>query len=456
MFTIAGSHNPVQSSAYVGNPFVDNGLIAIELMTQKSFDDCEPDDLHRAVDELAEIYSTPAWKKELQSIFPNSKYINPSIKNHIDATKKYLNSLIDATYEENEGSGRCVYCGSPAYEQLFEKSHIPLIGSKKFTNYFTSFQSGLHICPRCALAEQFSPIVAYKAGGKPCLIHSNNHLILRRFGKEAWEWIKERRVTGEFQEKENSAVFDEGFKNPQNALFHLAYKFGKDYVIDEIASENDTIVLYHIDNYNQGPAGVRVYILPNTVFKFVSAVMHDPTYRRDWYTLLDQYYMSGKKADDEVPVWKRSPNRIHDYLLRNRSILWAFRDNREKRARLPWKIVEYYASVVRGMNSQRIAEIKELADNISQCIREANKPKRVGEIAAARDLNAFRNQLQLVMHDWQNLGKDEPLTTYDQYVKVLPPGDTRGWMEIRDLIVIRLYEQLHDMLRKESDEEEEE
>jgi hypothetical protein len=58
------------------------------------------------------------------------------------------------------------------------------------------------------------------------------------------------------------------------------------------------------------------------------------------------------------------------------------------------------------------------------------------------------------MRDWQKLGKDRPLTTFDDYTAILLPGDYRGWTEVRDLMVIRLYEQLHDVLAKEVEEEE--
>jgi len=101
------------------------------------------------------------------------------------------------------------------------------------------------------------------------------------------------------------------------------------------------------------------------------------------------------------------------------------------------------------MNQQRIDLIRVMSDNIALCIRESKKYSRVMDIATARDLPAFRNQLQLLMRDWQKLGKEGPLTTFDGYTAVLLPGDYREWTEVRDLMVIRLYEQLHDVLVKE-------
>ena len=121
---------------------------------------------------------------------------------------------------------------------------------------------------------------------------------------------------------------------------------------------------------------------------------------------------------------------------------------------MPWAVVEGYMRSVRGMNQQRINRIRDLSDNIAICIRESKKPRRISDIASARDLPSFRNQLQLIMRDWQKLGKEEPLTTFDDYTAVLLPGDYRGWTEVRDLMVIRLYEQLHDLVAKTLNPEE--
>jgi len=207
-------------------------------------------------------------------------------------------------------------------------------------------------------------------------------------------------------------------------------------------------VLYHIDNYNQNPAGVRIYSLPSKVFRFVAFMMNSPEYRSAWFSLLGRYYAK-TKGDEDLPVWKTKYNAIHASLLDGKSILWAFKDERTKSTTMPWAVVEGYMPSVRMMNQQRIDQIRDLSDKIAQCIRESDKKFRVGDIAAARDLPSFRNQLQLLMKDWQKLGQKEPLTTFDDYTGILLPGDYRGWTEVRDLMIVRLYEQLHDVLAKD-------
>ena len=439
----------------VGDPFVDAGILAIELMTEKPFNACTPEDLKSAADTLIDIYLTPAWKKELYSIFPNSTYIQSSKGyNHRKRSQGFLYGLIDGMNHTSDSTTFCCYCGSPAHQEMaFYKTHVPLVGSGSFTNFFPSFQNGLNICARCALAIQFAPLRWYKVGGKPCLVSSNNQTLLREFGEEVFRTIRARVASGEYESSDNSGLFDEKFKSPQNALFHLAYKFGKDYCLKGICRPDDSIVLYHIDNYNQNPAGIRIYSLPSNVFRFVAFMMNSPEYRSAWFALLGQHYAK-TKGDEELPVWKTNYNIIHVSLLEQKSILWAFKDDRTKTPTMPWAVVEGYMRSVRGMNQQRIDRIRDLSDNIALCIRESKKPRRVLDIAAAKDLPSFRNQLQLVMKDWQKLGKEEPLTTFDDYTAVLIPGDYRGWTEVRDLMVVRLYEQLHDLLAREVEPEE--
>lgn len=434
---------------FIGDPFVDAGLIALSQITGLDPDQCSEKELKKAAERLVSLYLTPAWSKELYSIFPNSTFLQPG-KNYDreGESKKFLCELIDDTGGEN---GKvCCFCGRPAYDRKqFLKTQIPLTGTSKFTNFFPSFQNGLSVCSRCALAVQFAPLTYYKAGGKPCLVSSDNPAILRHFAREALAYQREGLATGRFDAKENSGIYDEKFRSPENALFHLAYKFGKEYYQNGICGSNETIIIYHIDNYNQNPTGVFIYRLPASIFSFVAMMMNSPEYRSAWFSLLSKHYVKSSKSDDDLPVWKTSFNWIHNSLLNHKSILWAFKDNSTRTLTVPWPVVEEYMMRVRNMNKQRIIQIRDLADSIALCIRESKNKKRVNDIVSARDLPAFRNQLRLVFRDWQKIGKDEPLATFDEYVGVIIPGDYRGWTEVRDLIAIRLYEQLHDMLAEE-------
>ncbi|MBC8521876.1 MAG: type I-B CRISPR-associated protein Cas8b1/Cst1 [Methanomicrobia archaeon] len=447
--------NKIQTE-FVGDPIVDSGLMAIKLLTKRELYDCSTEDLKKVSDDLVNLYLTPAWYKEIQSIFPNSTYINPAFDDDDKEanSKEFLHELTDNINNFDADAGYCIFCGKPAYKRLdgkpFTKTQIPLIGSSKYTNFFPSFKNGIDICARCALAVQFAPLLFYKTGGKPSAISCNNKDVIKAFGMECIEYINRQKVLNAFKSKETSGTFDEGFKSPQNALFHLAYKLSVEY--RSILKENEEIVIYRIDNYNQNPSGVSIHKLPNNVFKFVISMMKSPEYKKIWYELLSKHYRK-EVTKNGLPIWKVHRNTIHDNLLNNKTILWAFRDDKAKELTVPFIIVERYMDLVRNMNKQRIEAIKNLADKIAICIEEMRDKRRVNDIVSAKDLPTFRNQLRHIFRDWQKLGKEEPMVTYDEYIATVIPGDYSGWREVRDLMVIRLYEKLHDMLSTEKEDE---
>jgi CRISPR-associated protein Cst1 len=445
-------------SFFTGDPFVDAGIIAIELVTGKSWSTITDTEFKKAADDLISLYLTPAWSRDLQSLFPNSKFINVSIKNKEKDSREFLYDLISGLNPSADVIDYCIFCGNPAHTKndgkAFVKSQIPLVGSGDFTNFFPSFNSGIGICARCALAIQFAPLASYRAGGKPCIVSCNNPDVTKELGREALHFINEQRVLGAYQSKENSGIFDEKIRSPQNALFHLAYKITRKYRNKGITGENEEITLYRIDNYNQNPDGVKIFNLPNNIFRFVALIMSSPQYKSLWFSVLARHYPTPKKEFENLPVWKTSFNPIHDHLMKNQSILWAFKDDEKRTPTLPFIVVEKYMELVRGMNKQRIEKIKKLADRIAECIEKSGDKKRVNALQSAKDLVSFRNQLRLIFKDWQKQGHDAPLITLDDYVDVVIPGDYAGWTEVRDLIVIRLYEKLHHMLAKSAERDE--
>ena len=108
--------------------------------------------------------------------------------------------------------------------------------------------------------------------------------------------------------------------------------------------------------------------------------------------------------------------------------------------------------LVRGMNKQRIEKIKNLADRIAECIEKSGDKKRVNALQSAKDLISFRNQIRLILKDWQKQGHEDPLSV----LMITSNPHPRGLCRLDggpDLIVIRLYEKLHSMLARTANED---
>jgi CRISPR-associated protein Cst1 len=448
--------NEIKENELVGDPFVDAGLVAIRLLAGKEIDSCSNVDLEKISGELIELYLTPAWSKEIQSIFPNSTYIQSARKyDKQGKSKNFLLELIQGVNGLAHNKDHCLFCGRHTFSMKdnkpFFKTQVPLVGSSDFLNFFPSFGNGVGICARCALALQFSPILFYKVGGKPTCVSFSRKQALEEYGKECVDQVRKNKLLGKYGNKESSGLFDEGYKSPQTALFHLADKVWLQYKKMGYLSKSDEIVIYKLDNYNQNPRGIEVFKLPNNVFNFVIHLNDSPEYREIWQILLRKYYSREEEAGGEGKSGK-TKNKIFEYLVRNESILWAFRDKENKKVTVPWEIVEYYVEKVRNMNKQRIESIKNLGDKIAECVKETNNKKRVNGIVSARDFPAFRNQLGLVAKDWQKLRKEKSMLTFEEYVSALNLENGYGWKEVQDLITIRLFEKLHDMLSGDESE----
>jgi len=107
---------------------------------------------------------------------------------------------------------------------------------------------------------------------------------------------------------------------------------------------------------------------------------------------------------------------------------------------------------VKNVNQNRINAIKDYADRIAQCITESKKTKRINDLISAKDFPTFKNQLRMIGKDWQTLGKQEPLITFDDYVYSIMPDDYSNWRDVQNLITIRLYEELHPILANTDEE----
>ena len=152
---------------------------------------------------------------------------------------------------------------------------------------------------------------------------------------------------------------------------------------------------------------------------------------------------SGFKLDMQDYVGK-NPNIIFDYLLSGKSILGMLRRFHRSKP-FPLMIAITYLKEVKRMRQEQIDLIRNIADkiiNLSQ--KEANFKKFITPIEGARYAHQLRTAIiRLVKAHYKN-GEAEPFIRFQDYVEFLFP-DGQGWAEVRDFLLICLYEKLHDL-----------
>lgn len=421
-----------------GNPFVDSGIYALATKLKKNISEITLEDIEEQSLEISKLYTIESWKKNMYTLFPNSVLVNPASTNKSNLDELYLdklNSLIDSI-EPFQEEGSCMGCGRRNAEEVFGKDAIPLTGSKALTNYFSFANSGADYCSLCALMIQFSPLTIYRCGGKMIILHSNSKKVMKFWAKKAIDNIDQQWAAGEF-----SGCYNQGITRPTNAIFNIISQ-----VISEGRNwrrENPSFNFYYFTNYVQEP-DLDIYTLPNGVFTFLTEIPPD-----DWsnwnFIVKKAYSVKWDKVESEDD-YKNNPNSVYNNLLEGKSILKSFYTTKFKKAYCTWKLVKSYLKEVKNMDEKRIEVIKDVGDRLSDYIKDNDSSKTLTSLEHASNYNNFRNILRKILKNKISNGDDDLLFTFDEYVMYLFPEGNITWRETQDLLLFRMYENLHDWL----------
>ena len=144
------------------------------------------------------------------------------------------------------------------------------------------------------------------------------------------------------------------------------------------------------------------------------------------------------------------PNIVYERLLSNQSILpqllRVYRglfQNKVKQIHL--MIAIYYVTEVLGMKQEQLGLIKRIAEVVLELSqRENNYKKYLVLLERTRKAYELRAALLKIIKANYRSGAKEPLIRLEEYVNYLFP-DGQYWSEIRDLMLIYLYEKLHEI-----------
>lgn len=423
---------------FTGNPFVDAGIWAIcEWTGRKNPEKIEVEDLNRIIQDMVPIYITTEWSKSLYSIFPNNAVTNPSVKNKNQRLFEYFESLINHIKPLSKSeSGNCVTCGRRNVEQIRTKTEIPLLGSGGMINYFPNGQAGADYCPACTFAVQFSPLISYSCV-KLLLLHSNSEKVMYYWAEKA---IKD--VRRQISANNYTGCFDEGYKNPINALFHIIEDIILEYETNWV-TENPSINMYHFTNYIQGP-DLDIYTVPTPVFRFLAYVKQQEKFS-EWKKIVGKGYINFDKIKKEEE-YKNRGNSVYSNLLKGNSIVKYFIDNKKRQVYGDWNLLTYYLTEVRNMSDKRLETLKKVGDSLSEYIKDTQNIKKLNQLEMASNFATFRNLLRLIEKDRIKLNAQDSLFTLEEFMKDLFPEGNIGWRETQDLLLFRIYENLHKWL----------
>jgi CRISPR-associated protein Cst1 len=436
-----------------GDPFADVGGFVIKYLAQKH----QEKGVLELVEYITKIY-VKDWDNNLHSFFLNSTITHNSNKGQkgIDKTVAYYKSLIEEQTPVQEG-----YCRITGQKtKLFfagRDNHI-MSGSGTLINFHHAFQSGILLSKEALIRMLFVPLGLIQLGNKVALIYSNNDEVTQFFVDENCRNNIRDLASGQSQSIQRS-----DFNNPANAIFAFADKCIDTFKTATYDAESGksntagiTLNLYHFTNFGASP-DIQLHTLPATVFAFYATCLKGEL-KKDWQRFVKNSYSNSKfknaHFNETTDSWESSKetagyeayrtwrNRIYEKLMYDQSILremlyWSIKKS------FDFKIVELYQINLRNMDKRSIQKIKQLADYIVLGQEKDVVKKSITKLNGTKSSHDIRFFLLKLMNNNYQKGNQQPLFTLEEYVDYLFPDGT-SWREIRDLLLIAIYQKLHE------------
>lgn len=434
-----------------GDPFVDTGGYAIEYLSEKF----PEKDIMELIDYVTKIY-VGKWGGKLNAFFLNSKITQPAFQGHrkIDETLKYFKDLV--TEAESSEDGYCRITGQATKLYFGGRDNSIMTGSGTFINFHHFFQKGISLSKEVLIRMHFVPFACQQLQGRVSLMQSNNHKLNKLFVELTIE-----KNLHEIGIGISEGITKSDYNKPANAIFDFV-----DYSLKKLQEFREgtvlpSLTLYLFTNFGASPE-IQLYQLPAKVFIFYRTCMQ-AKFKDDWQKFVRSHYFNSqhkgakyntltdnfeliKSKETEVigqDEYRQWFNVIYNKLLNNENIRseilrWSRKNS------FNFTIVEIYHQHIIGMKKETINKIKELATFL---IREEDADKikkRIKALDGAKNSTALRRFLlkDVVAANYAE-GSKKTKITLDEYLDYLFP-DGSYWAEIRDLLLIAIYQELHE------------
>ena len=435
--------------AFTGDPFIDAGGFALKEISERY-----PNaDILELIMIATDIY-VDRWEAKLNTFFLNSKITQPAFKadKKKKETRKYFDGLVNEILPYI--IGYCRITGKKT--KLFPacRDNSVLSGSGTFVNFHHFFQNGIMLSKEALIRYHFLPLGCELLQGKVAVIHCNDPRITELYARNCC--CKNLNAIGQ-------NVSDGILKNESRAVGTALFRY-IDNVIDKYLDydiKSNSLSLYHFTNFGASPE-VQIYTLPFTAFGFYADTLKKAKYKQDWNKFIAYHYYSPeyKKAEyidisnnfvvkdkmtevkiteEQFKYWKNS---IYEKLLNGKSIVSDIREWSENHE-FNLDLFKRYLIKIRNMKKETIAIINQIADIIIDSTNETNMSKVITNLNGIKSSYLLRRFILKIVDAHYKRGNDEPLVTVNDYIEYLFP-DSSSWLETRDVLLIAIYQKLHE------------
>lgn len=481
---------------YTGHPFIDVGVAAITAFAEKRYpEEVTSQDLEQVVEYIERNYVRPPLRGHLTMAFtsnawfvqdafnPDKPDLAPDKRAERKATRDRwaAHHLRQWVVAEAVGSeDRCVFTGLPvAGRELSGKlapgrigrNQMPLLQGDDAINFFTYGDSGLPVSGIALLALQFFPMGCAKCGVGLLAVHSDNDRLTYEF---AWEFLRQNVRDVERAQAAGEDKLPGAPRSLKTLLVEQLIAAEQRRERAEKRSQPASITAY---NFNNGKTPqLEIYHLPLEITGFVRAAQA-PEYAEAWNGLVGRGWQvlapkKGKKGDEPASAPRRNflfedlftlpdqaPRFIRTYFLRiprrtpNDDDPRRSYSLRREVDLVSWPLVELFLRKVIQMDNDRIQRIRSLGDGLALYVRTQGGKRFFRNFYGEKSASAFRWLLIKANIDHIKAGR-APLFDMDTYIDVFEEGEEvmrPDWRLARDLVLMRMIDQLRDWLAQHPD-----
>jgi len=461
--------------SYTGHPLVDVGIATIAAFVGKR----EPTtlteaDLDRVADYIEENYVVDPLKSFLTVAFPNSGFTQPAYEKQPEKRQIYARRILRA-YRSGTPTldVPCVFTGKPAVAIPLDvkneltpgrvfRQHVPLLTGEGIINFYPYGNAGLAVSGEALLALQALPLGCAKAAGRLLAVHADDPDVTYEFARR---FLEHNRKAIQAAQQAHEKKMPEYEHRAGTVVIETLLK------LEQITAEEEgrpiSITAYHLSNSGQG-ADLTIYYLPLEITSFLRSAM-SAAYRVAWDALCSRgWEISVAKRAGKAEAFTPRYNVLYEDLFRlpeeaaqfiRRYFLRAPARRvkpgdpratyslREDVHLVSWKLTELFLRKVVNMNQSRIQQIRELGDSLAKYVATENDRRFFHTFLTARRYDDLRAVLIRTSVAQIKRGQP-PIIAFDPYIGIFEEGEDlpySDWRLARDLVLIRMIEQLHEI-----------
>lgn len=466
---------------YTGHPLPDVGVATITAAAGVgSPSEVTEQHIETFTEDLIDIYMNAGVAGFLsRNVFANAGFANPAQLNDPRYTAARLELLrcllnlwrpgapIPTKMTPASALDVCAFSGDPAAVRT-SRMYIPMTTSEESINFLPEGRKGLPVSGWCLLAILAMPLGALKTGANLVVVHSHAETLLQYFARRN---LERNRFTFHTKRLDDMPM----------------YSFARTYIVKDLMDlqghprGNQSITVYKFNSDSQD-AHVDIFPLPSRAVRFAllarsecpdawnyivqSAQSLEPDPER-----VEQKKSKTRSGEEKIKSIQTFGDRnyfyedlfglplnavyfLRRYLLRLPGSLPArsagaaakydprssYLYTKDSRA-ISWPLVGLFLMEVMKMDQERIEAIQAMADRLAKYIQEQDN-RLFKQLFTARS----EYQIRFILLKAANAASGV-LLPYGEFVRVffVDDGDTlrSDWSLARDLLMVRIIEQLH-------------